>query len=303
MITPPFLNPGDKVAIVSTARKVTEPEMNPAVELLQQWGLKAVFGKNLFRELNQFAGTDTERTEDFQAALNDNSIKAILFARGGYGTVRIIDKIDWSVMKENPKWLIGFSDVTVTHSHVYQHMGIETIHAPMAFNLSKVTNEVKQKLNDILTGAPLKYEIGENIFSDINRTGEAEGELVGGNLSILYSMLGSSSSIDTNGKILFLEDIDEYLYHIDRMMMSLKRAGKLYKLAGLVVGAMSDMRDNKVRFNKTAEEIISEAVQEYSYPVLYGFPSGHIRNNMPLVIGRKVRLSVGTGSGIEFNLK
>lgn len=301
MTTPAYLKSGDKVAIVSTARKVSEAEMTPAVELLQQWGLEPAFGKNLFNQLNQFAGTDEDRTQDFQDALNDPSVKAILFARGGYGTVRIIDKIDWSTYKINPKWLIGFSDVTVTHSHVQKNLGIETLHAPMAFNLPKSTNEVKQKLRQVLFGETLQYEISENIFSDINRFGECTGELVGGNLSILYSLLGSSSSIDTNGKILFLEDLDEYLYHIDRMMMALKRAGKLYKLAGLIMGGMNDMKDNKVRFNKTAEEIISEAVSEYNYPVLYGFPAGHIRNNMPLIFGRKVNLKVDSDSSLSFS--
>ena len=300
MITPAYLKKGDKVAIVSTARKVSEEEMIPAVELLESWGLKVIYGKNLFQALNQFAGTDEDRTNDFQLALDDSSIKAILFARGGYGTVRIIDKMNWDGFIKNPKWLIGFSDVTVTHCHVHAHMGIETLHAPMAFNLPKSTNAVKKKLNEVLFGGNLKYEFEENIYSDINRSGEASGELVGGNLSILYSLLGSNSSVDTTGKILFVEDLDEYLYHIDRMMYALKRAGKLYKLAGLVVGGMNDMKDNKVRFNKTAEEIISEAVAEYSYPVLYGFPAGHIRNNSPLIFGRRAQLSVDSDSKLTF---
>lgn len=300
MITPPYLKSGDKVAIVSTARKVSEDEMKPAVELLNSWGLKTVYGKNLFHELNQFAGTDDDRTKDFQSALDDASIKAILFARGGYGTVRIIDRINWEGLKQNPKWLIGFSDVTVTHSHAHAHLGVETLHAPMAFNLAKSTNAVKKKLKEVLFGEPLQYEMEENIYSDLCRNGDATGELVGGNLSILYSLLGSNSSIETVGKILFLEDLDEYLYHIDRMMYALKRAGKLYKLAGLVVGGMNDMKDNKVRFNKTAEEIISEAVAEYSYPVLYGFPAGHIRNNFPLIFGRKVNLIVDGDYKLSF---
>ena len=299
MITPPYLKKGDKIAIVSTARKVSKAEMQPAILLLNEWGYEITLGQNLFRELNQFAGTDEERTADFQQALNDPTVKAILFARGGYGTVRIIDRIDWSVFKENPKWLIGFSDVTVTHSHVHR-LGIETLHAPMAFNLAKSAKEAKYNLGNILKGEMPVYEIPESIYSDLNRPGEAAGQLVGGNLSILYSLLGSSSNIDTSGKILFLEDLDEYLYHIDRMMMALKRAGKLYKLAGLVVGGMNDMKDNKVRFNKTAEEIISEAVAEYTYPVLYGFSAGHIRNNLPLVFGKNVVLKVDVDSSLSF---
>lgn len=300
MITPPYLKAGDQVRIVSTARKVFPDEMKPATDLLEEWGLKVTLGDNLYKALNQFAGTDDERAADFQAALDDPEVNAILFARGGYGTVRIIDKIDWSGLKKNPKWLAGFSDVTVTHSHVYSHAGIETLHSPMAFNLAKSGKEVKQHLRKALFGEKLVYETGGNIPADLNRSGEAAGELVGGNLSILYSLLGSASSMDTTGKILFLEDLDEYLYHIDRMMYALKRAGKLYRLAGLVVGGMNDMKDNKVRFNKTAEEIIGEAVAEYNYPVLYGFPAGHIRNNMPLIHGRKVNLTVGEESKLEF---
>lgn len=301
MTTPPYLKSGDKVAIVSTARKVSIEEMAPAAELLSQWGLETAYGKNLFNKLNQFAGTDEERMQDFQDALDDTSVKVILFARGGYGTVRIIDKIDWSGFKANPKWLIGFSDVTVTHSHIQKNLGIETLHAPMAFNLPGSSNAAKQKLRQTLFGEKLFYEISEDIFSDLNRPGTCAGELTGGNLSIIYSLLGSASSIDTSGKILFLEDLDEYLYHIDRMMMALKRAGKLYKLAGLVVGGMNDMKDNKVRFDKTAEEIISEAVREYSYPVLFGFPAGHVRNNFPLLFGRKVKLKVDVESHLKFD--
>jgi len=301
MTRPPYLKAGAKVAIVSTARKVSEEEMKPAMDLLGEWGLKVSLGKRLFHSLNQFAGTDEDRTLDFQSALNDASIDAILFARGGYGTVRIIDNIDWNAFRKKPKWLIGFSDVTVTHNHVQQNLGIETLHAPMAFNLPKLTNEARNKLKSVLFGETLQYEFDENIFGDTIRNGEATGEMIGGNLSILYSLLGSPSSIDTSGKILFLEDLDEYLYHIDRMMMALKRARKLENLAGLIIGGMNDMKDNKVRFNKTAEEIISEAVSEYKFPVIYGFPAGHIRNNMPLIFGRAVTMNVGVTSQIAFD--
>jgi muramoyltetrapeptide carboxypeptidase len=300
MIQPPYLKIGDKVAIVSTARKISQEEMQEAVSALNDWGLEVIFRETLFNQLNQFAGTDEERTQDFQRALNDPSIKAILFARGGYGTVRIIDKINWSSFKQNLKWLIGFSDITVIHSHVQRHLGIETMHAPMTFNFPKATNQSKLRLKESLFGVALKYEMPENLYSDINRKGEATGELTGGNLSILYSLLGSVSDVDTTGKILFLEDVDEYLYHIDRMMMALKRAGKLSNLAGLIVGGMTEMKDNKVRFNKTAEEIISEAIFEYSYPVLYGFSAGHIPDNYPLIMGRKISLKVDVDSQINF---
>jgi len=300
MIIPSFPGKGGTIAIVSTARKVSAEDLQPSIDLLGEWGFKVQLGKNLFKELNQFAGKDEERTEDFQAALDDPNVKAILFARGGYGTVRIIDRIDWKGFKKNPKWLIGFSDVTVIHSHVHRHLGIETLHAPMGFNLRKSSNESKEKLRKVLAGEELKYVLPENFYSDLSRTGDASGELIGGNLSILYSLLGSSSDVDTSGKILFLEDLDEYLYHIDRMMMALKRAGKLDHLAGLIVGGMNDMKDNKVRFNKTAEEIISEAVSEYSYPTLYGFSAGHIRNNLPLIFGRKINMKVDGDAEITF---
>jgi muramoyltetrapeptide carboxypeptidase len=302
MTRPPYLEKGNIVAIVSTARKILKEEIQLAIDTLTEWGLKIVFGKNLFNQLNQFAGNDGERFEDFQWALDDPKIKAVLFARGGYGTVRIIDSIDWTAFKQKPKWLVGFSDITVIHSHVHRHLAIETLHTPMAFNFPKLNNEAKRRLKETLFGEPLHYEIPESIFSDINRKGEATGELIGGNLSILYSLLGSNSDIDAKGKILFLEDLDEYLYHIDRMMMALKRAGKLSNLAGLIIGGMTEMKDNKVRFNKTAEEIINEAVAEYAYPILYGFPAGHIRNNLPLIIGREVKMKVDGDSEIIFSV-
>jgi len=301
MIRPPLLKKGDTVAIVSTARKVSAEDLQPGIDRLNSWGMKVETGKNLFASLNQFAGTDEQRTADFQEALDNPDVKIIWFARGGYGTVRIIDNIDWSGFKKNPKWLIGYSDVTVIHSHVHRHCGIETLHAPMIFTMKKISNAVSQSLEDALFAKPLKYSFPENFYSEMNRIGEAKGQLIGGNLSILYSMLGSQTDIDTKGKILFLEDIDEYLYHIDRMMMALKRAGKLDELAGLIVGGMTDMKDNKVRFNKTAEEIIGEAVAGYSFPVLYGFPAGHTPDNRALIFGREVTMKVDGDSEIIFS--
>jgi muramoyltetrapeptide carboxypeptidase len=300
MIRPPSLQKGDTIAVVSTARKVSVEDIEPGIQQLKSWGMNVEPGKNLFASLNQFAGSDEQRSEDFQIALNNPDVKAIWFARGGYGTVRIIDGINWTSFKKNPKWLIGYSDVTVIHSHVHRHCGVETLHAPMIFNLKKITNDVAQSLEDALFNKKLQYTFGENFYSDMNRSGEGKGQLVGGNLSILYSMLGSQTDLDTKGKILFLEDIDEYLYHIDRMMMAMKRAGKLEHLKGLVVGGMTDMKDNKVRFNKTAEEIVSETVAEYSYPVLYGFPSGHIPDNRALILGREVTMKVNAEPEIIF---
>jgi muramoyltetrapeptide carboxypeptidase len=298
-MTPSFLKSGDTVAIVSTARKISEEDLKAGIEILK-WGLNTSFGKNLFQSLNQFAGTDEQRAEDFQNALDDKNVKAIWLARGGYGTVRVIDKIDWTGFKKNPKWIIGYSDATVIHSHVERNCAIETLHAPMIFNLGKITNEALSNLKKIIFGEKIKYSFEENIYSDINRFGNAEGELIGGNLSILYSLLGSNSDIDTKGKILFIEDLDEYLYHVDRMMYALKRANKLSNLVGLIVGGMSEMKDNKVRFNKTAEEIICESAAEFSFPILFGFPAGHIRNNNPLIFGSKISMKVNVESEIFF---
>ncbi len=293
MIKPPYLKQGDTVTIVSTARKVSKAEMKPAADILKSWGLNVQFGKNLFKDQNQFAGSDEDRAADFQRALNSKS-QAILFARGGYGSVRTVDKVDFKRFIKNPKWLIGFSDITVFHSHVQRNCDVETMHAPMAFNIPKLSAQCLKVFKDTLFGERLSYSSSKQqpSLEKLNRKGKAKGVLTGGNLSLLYSLAGSLSDVDTAGKILFLEDLDEYLYHIDRMMISLKRSGKLAGLAGLIIGGMSDMRDNEIPFGKTAEEIISEAVAEYSYPVVYGFPAGHIQNNFPLIFGREATLNV-----------
>ncbi len=290
-MTPPYLKPGDKIGIVSTARKISREELQPAVECFQKEGFEIIFGKNLFKELNQFSGTDDERAEDLQLMMDNPDIKAILCARGGYGTVRIIDKLDFTTFRKNPKWVCGFSDVTVLHSHIWQNFGIKTIHSIMPVQLKKLGGEsaAAKTLVKSLKGDPLDYEFSAHL---LNRNGNAEGILVGGNLSILYSLLGSVSDIDTAGKILFLEDIDEYLYHIDRMMMAMKRAGKLDKLKGLVIGGMSDMKDNAIPFGKNAEEIIVDAVKEYDFPVCFHFPAGHIDANCALYIGKSTKLEV-----------
>ncbi len=279
------LKENDKIAIISTARKITPDEIKPAVEILKSWGLNTVTGKNLFAECNQYSGSDEQRAEDLQAAIDDDEIKAIICARGGYGTVRIIDKIDFSSFVKNPKWIIGYSDVTVLHSHINTNFNIETIHGSMLLNFSKNTPEALGSLKKVLFEGQFSYCINSH---PLNRKGKAEGFLTGGNLSLLYALNNTVSDIDTDGKILFIEDLDEYLYHIDRMIITLKRSGKLANLAGLVVGGMTEMKDNTVPFGKTAEEIIAEAVSEYDYPVCFGFPAGHIDDNRALILGRKV---------------
>ena len=282
LIFPSKLSKGDTVAIISTARKIVLEEIQAAIDTHQNWGLTVELGKNLFAQQNQFAGSDEQRATDLQSALDDENVKAILFARGGYGTVRIIDKIDFSQFNKSPKWIIGYSDITILHSHIHRHFQVATLHSPMAFNFKNASAAVIEKIKSSLFEAQQEYIFPTHPF---NRKGNAEGILVGGNLSILYSLLGSASDIDTNGKILFLEDLDEYLYHIDRMMLSLKRNGKLQGLAGLVIGGMSDMKDNSIPFGKTAEEIILDTVKEYDYPVCFGFPAGHISPNLPLIFG------------------
>jgi muramoyltetrapeptide carboxypeptidase len=303
MIRPEYLKAGDVVLIVSTARKVNKHEIKPAIDLLTSWGLSVQTGKNLYKSYHQFAGTDEERTADLQRALNSKTAKAILFARGGYGTVRITDGLDWKRFVKNPKWLIGFSDLTVLHSHIHRHGMVQTLHAPMAFNLPSQNASCQHVLKETLFGSPLRYSLSKlpPNLEKLNRKGKAKGRLVGGNLSVLYSVLGSASDIETDGKILFLEDLDEYLYHVDRMMMNLKRNGKLKNLAGLIVGGMNDMKDNEIPFGKTAEEIIREAVEEYAYPVFFGFPAGHLPSNYPLILGSEVTLSVGDKLELTFH--
>ena len=289
MINIPYLKPNDKIAIVATARKISEEELSFAIETIKGWGLQPVLGKNIYAVQNQFAGSDAQRAEDLQQAINDDSIKAIIIARGGYGTIRMIDAVDFTKLKTNPKWIIGYSDVTVLHSHIHRHIGIPTLHTTMPINFSK-NKEAVETLRKSLFGEPLSYSFSAH---PLNKAGEVRGELIGGNLSLLYALIGTVSDIDTKNKILFLEDLDEYLYHIDRMMLNLKRSGKLTHLKALIVGGFTEMKDNTVPFGKTTEEIILDAVKEYNYPVCFNFPAGHIDKNLALYFGKEINLKVG----------
>lgn len=296
MISPPFLIKGDKIAIVATARKISVEAVQSAVSLLELWGFQAVLGKTIGAEENQFAGNDALRAEDFQTMLDNPEIKAIWCACGGYGTVRIIDKLDFSQFQKQPKWIMGYSDITVLHSHIH-NLGFSTIHAPMPVDIAGQSAEAVQSLKKVLFGEKLEYIISADRK---NRLGIAKGRLVGGNLSVLYSLCGSPSAVSTKGKIIFLEDLDEYLYHIDRMMQNLKRGGFFNDAAGLIVGGMSAMRDNTKAFGfakdnpfgKTAEMIISETVDEYGFPVCFDFPAGHTKDNRALVMGNEIVLEV-----------
>lgn len=289
MTQPNYLQKGDTVAIVSTARKISSDKIIPAIKLLEKWGLNVVIGNTIGLEENQFAGNDVARINDFQQMLNNQKVKAIWCARGGYGTVRIIGQLDFKEFKKHPKWIIGYSDITVLHSDIH-NLGIETLHATMPINIEENSNQSIESLKKSLFGKNLAYEIPAD---KKNKLGNATGELVGGNLSVLYSLLGSKSSIKTKGKILFIEDLDEYLYHIDRMLMNLKRNGYFDNLKGLIVGGMTNMHDNEIPFGKTAEEIISDIVSEFDFPVVFNFPAGHLDDNRALILGREVTLEVG----------
>ncbi len=296
-VIPPFLKPGDTIAIVATARKIGKEEILPAMGLFESWGLKVEFSQDLFEVENQYAGNDDKRSQQLQWAIQHPIAKAIFCARGGYGTMRIIEKVYFSQLTANPKWIFGFSDITALHCHLLQMEHIASIHSPMCITIPESTPESVQSIKDVMFGKGINYEIPTH---PLNRKGNAEGELAGGNFSLLYALKGTSHFPDMVGKILFIEDLDEYLYHLDRMMLSFKMTGILSRLGGLIVGGFTDMKDNPVPFGKTAEEIILEHVSGYSYPVCFGFPAGHIKDNRALMMGVKGRLGVGD-SKVNFN--
>lgn len=291
MQKPPFLKKGDTVGLLALAGRVESEQLIPAIELLENhWGLKVVLGDSINSHYHQFAGNDAIRQHDFQLMLDNSNIKAIFSARGGYGSSRILDAINFDKFRQAPKWIIGFSDITAVHCHIHT-FGIESLHATMpklfldegaAFSL----NSLKQLL---FNTEPLSYHIEGN---PINRIGEATGQLIGGNLVMLTHIIGTQSDNNTAGKILFLEDVGEYLYNLDRMMIQLKRAHKLKDLSGLIVGHFSEMKDSDIPFGKTANEIIQEAVADYHFPVCYHFPTGHEEENWAMPCGRNVRLTV-----------
>lgn len=283
-----YLKQGSKVAIAAPARCVTTEEMEYAIHWLEEKGFIPVYDERLFAVHHIFAGDDDFRATVFQEYLDNEDIDAIWIARGGYGSIRIIDKLDFTHFLQHPKWIIGFSDGTVLHGKL-SRLGVPSLHATMPFYFANKTPETKQSLFNALTGKPLQYEIPSNL---LNRLGMMEGEIVGGNLSVLYGMIGSDTFPELNGKILFIEEVDEYIYHIDRMMRALKRAGKLAHLKGLIVGGLTQIHDNTHPFGQTAEEVIAEAVSEYDYPVCFGFPAGHFDDNRTLFFGLKSRVEV-----------
>ena len=299
MIQPPNLIKGNKVAFVAPARSVSEDEVKNAIELFEKHGLKVVHSKKLFGKHNQFSGSDFERSDDFQQYLDNPDIKAIISVRGGYGSIRTLQNINFEKFKCSPKWIVGYSDVTVFHSYINNQLGFETIQAPMPFNLNKSDFDLDSfnKTFDILFGKLSNYVFEPHEF---NVWGNATGRLIGGNLSVLYSLCGTPAEFKSQGNILFVEDIDEYLYHIDRMMMNLKYGGKLHNLKGIIVGDMTDMKDNNIPFGKNAYEIIADVLSGYNIPVCYGFPAGHGKRNWPLIMGHTVSLNVSDKCSLKF---
>jgi len=290
MTTPTDLKPHDKVGIISTAKRTESYEIEKGIITLKSWGLEPVIGQNAFNENGFLAGTDGERLADLQQMLDDDTIKAIFFTKGGYGTMRIIDSIDWAKFRHNPKWLVGYSDITLLHCHVH-NFGIESLHAVMLQGYPKSTPESTETIRRALFGERLEYKIQVHRQNRYNGE-EIEGTLIGGNLSMLYAIVGSESDIDMNGKILFIEDIDEYLYHYDRMLMSMKRAGKLKGLKAVIVGQMVDIKESTLPWGRNEVEI---TLEHFDCPVIFDFPAGHVADNRALVMGRNVYIS-GNGS-------
>ncbi|MDG2193638.1 MAG: LD-carboxypeptidase [Polaribacter sp.] len=293
LIQPPYLQTGDTIAIVAPAGilKNREKVIAKAKKLAESWGLKVIYGENLFNQGGHFAGTDTERAADFQKALNNPNIKAIWAARGGYGTVRILDQLDFTIFKEHPKWIVGYSDITALHSHVHT-LGFETIHAMMGSSLGDELEGIVETVatyKKALFGEKLRYKIASSLA---NKKGTVEGPIVGGNISILASMLGSKSQMNTKGKILFIEEIGEYKYSIDRMLQSLKRAGFFEHYKGLIVGDISNIKKNTTAWGSSIEQLILDVVAEYNFPILFHFPAGHEKDNRALILGKVVKLKV-----------
>ncbi len=293
LIQPEYLKAGDTVAIVAPSGilKNRQGEVQQAVDLLKSWCLHAVIGKHVFSQDNHFAGTDDERCEDFQNAMDDPTISAIWCARGGYGAVRILDKLDFTKFKAKPKWLIGYSDITALHS-LFHNQGFESIHALMCTSLTEDLNDISESIETFkkaVFGERLEYTLEGSSY---NRKGEASGPLVGGNLTMLHTMLGSKTSIDTSGKILFIEEIGEYKYHIDRMLQSLKRAGYFDNCQGVLVGDMSKLRKNTTLWGSSVEQLILDALSEYDFPIAFNMPAGHEKDNRAMILGRTVQLSV-----------
>jgi muramoyltetrapeptide carboxypeptidase len=295
LIQPSYLKTGDTVVIVAPSGilKGRTDEVEQARALLTGWNLNVIVGEHVFKQADHFAGTDDERCEDFQKALDDPTIKAIWSARGGYGTVRILDKLDYTKFKKKPKWIIGYSDITALHNQVH-NAGFESIHAMMCVSLSEDREGLEHTIStfkDAIFGKPMSYTLEGSFY---NKTGITSGQLVGGNLTILHTMLGSKTSIDTSGKILFFEEIGEYAYHIDRMLQSLKRAGYFDNCKGVIVGDITKLKKNTTPWGKPVEQLILDALADYDFPIAFNMHAGHEKDNRAMIFGRRVQLAVSS---------
>lgn len=292
MKTPPFLKPGDTIGIVCPAGFMPKEKILNCISMLKKWGYKVQIGKTVGgKSKNYFSGTDEERLMDLQNMLDDKRINAIIFGRGGYGTTRILDEINFDKFSKNPKWIVGFSDITILHSYIQNKFNISSIHGPMcgAFNQVPKDNPFIYSLKDSLEGKPTVYETA---YHPLNNTGMVKAPIVGGNLCLLAHGIGTNAEIVTKGKILFIEDIGEQLYNIDRMMLQLKRSGKFNKLKGFIVGGFSDCKDTERTFGKNANEIIFDHIKEFDFPTCFGFPISHELENVAIQIGMKYSLEV-----------
>ncbi|ALI99337.1 S66 peptidase family protein [Rufibacter tibetensis] len=297
-MTLPALQKGDAVGIVCLARKVSLEDIKDGIRLLEAWGLRVVLGQSIGAEDGYLGGPDELRRSDFQQMLDNPDIKAIFSARGGYGTTRILDQLDFSILQKNPKWVIGFSDVTALLCHLHT-LGIESVHGTMPLLMGKPdTTEADESLRQILFHAPQRYSVAAN---PSNVPGTATGQVIGGNLILLNNIIGTASDVDYSGKILFLEDVGEYYYNVDRVLVHLRRLGRLQKLAGLIVGQFSDMNDTAVPFGKDVPQIILEHCGSYGHPICFDFPVGHVTRNLALVVGREATLQVNeTGTTLHY---
>jgi muramoyltetrapeptide carboxypeptidase len=295
MITPPFLKKNSLVGLVSPAAGINASVIENAVTYLETRGFRTIVAPHAADVFRQFASTDKHRADDLQAMLNNSDVEAIWCTRGGYGAIRLLDMLNFSCLKKQPKWLIGFSDITALHA-AFRREGIASIHGAMCKNLKDYDAAYcgMNALWQLLAGNVSEYKVPCHPF---NRDGMAKGTLVGGNLTLLCALQGSEYDFDPTGKILFIEEVGEYLYRLDRMMQSLKVAGKLARLSGLIVGGMSDMFDNETPFAQSAYDVIADAVSSYSYPVLFDFPAGHLETNMPLMLGAEIRMEINGNNG------
>ncbi len=298
MIQPTYLKEGDTLALVAASRFIEQDQLDRAVAFFKQFGFKVLCGPNIMKRSHQFAGTDQERADDINWALGQKDVKAILFFRGGYGAARIVDLVNWEALKKQPKWICGYSDVTAIHQHV-QSLGIQSMHSTMPIHLSETDEESIMSFHaliEMLKGEKAEYYLG--VDEGITYP-KIQGQIMGGNLSVLYSVLWSKSAVSWDDKIVFLEDLDEYLYHIDRMMNGLSRGGKLSKVKAIVAGSFTDMNDNTVPFGKDSLDILEEYAAKHKVPFFYEFPAGHQKLNIPVKLGAEVQIEDGVMTYLE----